>query len=48
MEAPTFLEHNKIFYILCKHKIIGYFRYVHDILFIYNNQVTQIRNTLND
>lgn len=57
MGAPTsallaeiflqFPEHNQIFHILCKHKIIGYFRCI-DILITYDNQVQQIQNTLND
>jgi hypothetical protein len=41
-----YLEQNQIIHILCKHNIIGYFRYVDDILIIYNNHTKQIENTL--
>jgi nucleoside-specific outer membrane channel protein Tsx len=56
MGAPTsailagtfmqFLEHTVIYQILKKHQIIDYYRYVDDILIIYNEQHTNIRNTL--
>jgi hypothetical protein len=55
MGAPTsailaetfvqYLEHTVIYQILKKHQIIDYYRYVHDILIIYNKQYTNIRNT---
>jgi hypothetical protein len=31
---------------LCKCEIIGYLRYIDDILIIYNNHITQIENTV--
>jgi hypothetical protein len=34
--------------ILQKHNIIGYYRYIHDILTIYNEKSTQIHNILKD
>jgi hypothetical protein len=56
MGAPTssilseiflkFLEHNKIFKILIGNKIIAYFRYVDDILIIYDSHKTNIANVL--
>jgi hypothetical protein len=42
------LEHNKIYNILIKHKIKGYFRYVDDILIIYELQTTNIQNVLHE
>jgi hypothetical protein len=52
MGAPTsailaetylqYLEHNHTYTTLIKHQIIGYFRYVDDILIIYNNSKTHI------
>jgi hypothetical protein len=36
------LEHNQIYSILTKYKIIGYFRYVDDILIIYDKNKTHI------
>jgi predicted NodU family carbamoyl transferase len=35
------LEHNQVYNFLTKHKIIGYFRYVDDILIIYDKNKTQ-------
>jgi hypothetical protein len=50
MGAPTsailaeiyiqYLEHKQLYPILIKQKIIGYFRYVDDILIIYNGKRT--------
>jgi hypothetical protein len=40
-----FLEHNQVFKILRKRSIVGYFRWLADILIMYNNQITQIHNT---
>jgi hypothetical protein len=58
MGAPTaailaeifiqFLEHTVIYNILEKHQIINYYRYVDDILFIYNSEGTNIHNTLQE
>jgi hypothetical protein len=42
------MEHNNIFTILLKHNITGYFRYVDDILLIYNSDRTEINQVLND
>ena len=52
MGAPTsslfseiflqFLEATKLFVILIRHHIIGYFRYVDDILLVYDSSVTNI------
>jgi hypothetical protein len=42
------IEHTQIYNILKTHKIIAYFRYVHDILIIYDNKNTNIDQTLND
>ncbi|GFG33645.1 hypothetical protein Cfor_01526 [Coptotermes formosanus] len=39
-------EHTKIIYILNKHKIIGYFKDVDDILIIYNSDQTDIQKIL--
>ena len=36
------LEHTKITDIIIKQNIIGYFRYVNDILVVYNQSVTHI------
>jgi hypothetical protein len=47
--AEVFLqkvEHNEIYRILRKHNIEGYFRYVDDILIIYDLQSTNIENML--
>jgi len=56
MGAPTssilseiylqFLENTKIFDILKEEKIIGYFRYVDDILIIYNENITDVNQVL--
>jgi hypothetical protein len=58
MGAPTsailaeiyiqYLEHNIIASILQKYKIVNYFRYVDDILIIYNTQTTDIHDTLDE
>jgi hypothetical protein len=58
MGAPTlsisskmflqYLEHNQIIHILQKHSITGYYRYVDDTSIIYNNEIIQIQNTLNE
>jgi hypothetical protein len=58
MGAPTsailaeifiqYLEHNNIIQILQKHQILDYYRYVDDILIIYNEEHTNILDTLND
>jgi hypothetical protein len=58
MGAPTsailaeifihYLEHNDIIQILQKHHILDYYRYVDDILIIYNENYTNILDTLND
>ena len=56
MGAPTssilseiylqYLENTEIFDILLKHHIIGYFRYVDDILIVYKNGMTNIHDML--
>jgi len=56
MGAPTssilseiylqFLENTKIFDILKEEKTIGYFRYVDDILIIYNENITDVNQVL--
>jgi hypothetical protein len=56
MEAPTSsilaeiyvqnMEHTKIYRILIKQQIITYFRYVDDILIIYDQKKTYINHTL--
>jgi hypothetical protein len=43
-----YLEHNDIIKILQKHHIIDYYRYVDDILIIYNGDHTNIEDTLNE
>jgi hypothetical protein len=58
MGAPTsailaeiflqYFEHNRIINILQKHHIIDYHRYVDDILIIYNENCTDIDNTLQE
>jgi hypothetical protein len=40
------MEHKQIYPILLRHKIIGYFRYVDDILLIYNPNKTNIQEML--
>jgi DNA mismatch repair ATPase MutL len=42
------LKHTIIYRILNKHQIIDYYRYIDDILIIYNEQYTKIENTLNE
>ena len=56
MGAPTssifseiymqYLEHTKIFDILTKHKLVAYFRYVDDILILYNEKTTNIQEIM--
>ena len=56
MGAPTssilskiylqYLENTKIFNILNEKKIVGYFRYVDDILIIYNENITRVSDVL--
>jgi hypothetical protein len=58
MGAPTsaipaetfiqYLEHNKVIKILNKYQIIDYHRYVDDILIVYNKNIRNINNTLNE
>jgi hypothetical protein len=58
MGAPTssimaeiyiqYLEHNDIFQILQKHRIVDYYRYFDDILIIYDEAYTNILDTLKD
>jgi hypothetical protein len=57
MGAPTssvlseiylqYLEHTAIIDILLQHKITGYYRYVDDILLIYNTRHTDVHDVLN-
>jgi hypothetical protein len=42
------MKHKQIYPILLKHKIIGYFRYVDDILLVYNQNKTNIEEILPD
>jgi hypothetical protein len=42
------MEHKQIYPILTKHQIIGYFRYVDDILIIYDQRITNIEETLRE
>jgi hypothetical protein len=58
MGAPTssifteifiqYLEHNYVVKILQKHNIIDYYRYVDDVLIIYNSECTNIQDTMQD
>jgi len=41
------LEHKTLYKILLTHNILGYFRYVDDILIVYDKQKTNINNLLN-
>ena len=41
-----YLEHTKIFDILTKHKLVGYFRYVDDILILYKETTNNIQEIL--
>ena len=41
-----YLEHTKIFDILTKHKLVGYFRYVDDILILCKETTTNIQEIL--
>jgi hypothetical protein len=40
------IEHNIIVNILQNYKILGYYRYVVDVLLVYNKQITDINNTV--
>jgi hypothetical protein len=42
------IEHKKIYPILIKYQIIGYFRYVDDIFIIYDQRKTNIDETLTE
>jgi hypothetical protein len=56
MEAPTSsilleifiqnLEHKQILHVLTKHNILNYFRYIDDIVIIYDKRRTNINNVL--
>ena len=41
-----YVEHTKIFEILVKHKLVGYFRYVDDVLIIYKETTNNIHEIL--
>ena len=41
-----YLENTKIFYILINYRIVGYFRYVDDILIVYKKELTNIQEIL--
>jgi hypothetical protein len=41
-----YTEHTSMLTILKYYKIVGYFRYVDDILIIYDNRITEIMNVL--
>jgi hypothetical protein len=41
-----YMEHKQLYPILLNHQIIGYFRYADDILKIYNQQKTNIYETI--
>jgi hypothetical protein len=43
-----YTKHTKIYDILTKHNILGYFRYVDDVLLVYDTTVTDILEVLND
>jgi hypothetical protein len=43
-----YIENTKIFKLLLRHKVEGYFRYVNDILIIYKEDQTNIHNVLDD
>jgi hypothetical protein len=43
-----YLEHNDILKLLQKHHLLDYYRYVDDILIIYNENYTNINDTLAD
>jgi hypothetical protein len=40
------MDHKQLYQILLKHKITGYFRYVDDILIVYNQKQTNIDETI--
>jgi hypothetical protein len=51
ISAETYIrsmEHTQIHHILNTQQIIAYFRYVDDILIIYDNKNTDIKQTLNE
>lgn len=41
-----YTEHTSMLKILNYHKIVGYFKYVDDILVIYDNRIMEIKNDL--
>ena len=41
-----YIEHTEIYNILQQHNIVGYFKYVDDILIVYNHKNTNIQNVL--
>jgi len=43
-----YVEHTMIYDTLTKHNILGYFRYVDDVLLVYDTTVTDILEVLND
>jgi hypothetical protein len=43
-----YMKHKELYPILKKHQIIGYFRYLDDILIIYNRKKTNIDETLTE
>jgi hypothetical protein len=43
-----YLEYNRIYEILIDHEIGAYFRYVDDILIIYNSNKTDINKTIDE
>jgi hypothetical protein len=43
-----YMEHKQLYPILIKDQIIGYFRYVDDILIIYNQNKTNLHETLTE
>jgi hypothetical protein len=45
--AETFL-HNIAHNIIQNYKILGYYRYVVDVLLVYNTQITDINNTVKE
>jgi hypothetical protein len=48
--SETYLQHIESLYItniLLQNHIIGYFRYVYDVLIIYNNSITNIKEVFN-
>jgi len=43
-----YIENTKIFELLLRHKVEGYFRYVDNILIMYKENRTNIHNVLDD